>query len=81
MGTLINMTTNTQLSIIRKYLLRYGKIDKPTAMRICGCDRLGARIYDLRNDPVNPMNIVTETHYKKNMFGRKTGFAVYRLVA
>ena len=74
--TLTNNTTRSQLAAIRKYLLRYGKIDKPTALRICDCERLGARIWQLRQEG---MDIVTDWSEKKNRFGHTARFAIYRL--
>lgn len=78
METLTNEATRTQLREIRQHLERFGWIDKPTAMEICDCDRLGARIWDLRNAPWR-MDIVTETVTKKNRFGHAVRFARYRL--
>ena len=77
MGTLTNETTLTQLAIIREHLMEHGSIDKPTALRLCGCDRLGARIWDIRNDTDRPLNIRTERVTKKNALGHYTTFAVY----
>lgn len=79
MGTLTNDTTRSQLAAIREHLLTYGKIDKPTALEICDCDRLGARIWDIRNDAVDPLDIVTEIQTKTNRFGHPVRYAVYRL--
>lgn len=76
MGTLNNETTRTQLSILREYLILHREIDKPTARRLCDCDRLGARMYDLRAEG---MNIVTVRMTKKNRLGHPTTYAVYRL--
>ena len=80
MGTLVNDTTQTQLREIRQQLMTNGWIDKRVALAICDCDRLGARIYDLRHDPVAPMNIETVRETKKNRFGHLVQYAVYRLV-
>lgn len=60
--------------------MEFGVIDKPMALTICDCDRLGARIYDLRHDKLDPMNIVTERRQKYNRFGHLTSYAVYVLV-
>lgn len=76
MGTLKNETTQTQLAILREYLILHREIDKPTARRLCDCDRLGARMYDLRAEG---MNIVTVRKTKKNRLGHPTTYAVYRL--
>ena len=80
MGTLVNETTRSQLREIRAYLLTYGWIDKPKALELCDCDRLGARVWDLRHDPVDPMEIETVMRTKINRFGHQTRYAEYRLV-
>ncbi len=80
MGTLNNETTRTQLAILREYLILHREIDKPTARRLCDCDRLGARIWDLRHDMDEPMSIETVRRTKKNRLGHPTTYAVYRLV-
>lgn len=80
MGTLINETTRTQLREIRAHLETYGWIDKPKALEICDCERLGARIWDLRHDPAAPMNIKTERVTGKNRFGHPETHAIYKLV-
>jgi len=78
-GALVNETTRTQEAAIRRHLMEYGWIDKPTAMELCDCDRLGARIYDIRHDKDDPLNIVTEQRTKKNRYGHAVNYAVYRL--
>ena len=72
-----NEKTRTQLREIRRHLETHGSIDKPTALRICECERLGARIWDLRHDSIDPMEIETEYHYTENRFGHLVRFAVY----
>lgn len=67
----------TQESVIRSWLIEHGSIDRPTALKLCGCDRLGARIFCLRNDPKRPMNIRTERVKKVSCFGNTTTVAVY----
>lgn len=79
MGTLTNAATASQSAAIRAHLLEHGWIDRPTALRLCDCDRLGARIWDLRNDPLDPMHIETERQTKKNRMGHTVSYAVYRL--
>lgn len=71
-----NNTTRSQLAAIRKHLRRYRKIDAHTAREICGCERLGARIWDLR---AAGWEIETEYVEGKNRYGHYTRFAVYRL--
>lgn len=80
MGGLTNAATTSQCAAIRAHLIEHGVIDKPTALAVCDCDRLGARVWDLRHDPVAPMNIVTDYAEKKNRFGHLVRYAVYRLV-
>ena len=80
MGTLANETTRTQLYLIREHLIEHGEIDKKTSLMLYDCDRLGARIFDLRNDLEEPMQIVTVRVTKKNRLGHPTTYAVYRLV-
>ena len=80
MGTLDNATTRSQKAAIREYLLKYGRINKKEALALCECDRLTSRIYDLKNDPLDPMDIETVYETKKNCFGHTTRYAVYRLV-
>ena len=77
MGTLENKTTITQNAIIRAHLLTHGWIDKKTALAICDCERISARIYDLRHE--YGMDIVTDLVTGKNRFGHSETHAVYRL--
>lgn len=79
MGTLANETTKSQCRAIRKHLLEHGEIDKPTALSICDCERLGARIFDIRHDPKDPMSIRTERRTKTNRYGHYVSYAVYVL--
>lgn len=79
MSTLSSDTVRTQNAAIRAHLLQYGEIDKRTALEICDCDRLGARIWDIRHSSDNPLEIVTEYEEKKNRFGHLTRYAVYKL--
>lgn len=79
MGSLANETTRTQLKLIREHLLEHGEIDKKTSLLLYDCDRLGARIYDLRHDPDEPMQIETVRVTKKNRLGHPVTYAVYKL--
>lgn len=65
----------SQLREIRRHLTEHGWIDKPKALEICDCDRLGARIFDLRAQGI-PIKTVLKT--KKNRFGHLTTYAVYK---
>jgi hypothetical protein len=77
MGRLINEATINQNNIIRAHLITHGWIDKKTALQICDCERISARIYDLRHD--YGMDIVTERVAGKNRFGHAETHAIYRL--
>ncbi len=76
MGNLTNETTRSQLAAIRKYLRQHRRIEKVTALRICGCERLAARIWQLRAEG---MEIITDYESKRNQFGHTVRYAVYRL--
>ena len=78
MGTLTNETTLTQNNMIREHLLHFGEIDKKAALMICDCDRISARIWDLRH--IYGMNIETVRVTKKNRFGHAETHAIYKLV-
>lgn len=69
--------TINQNAIIRAHLLTHGWIDKQTALAICDCERISARIYDLRH--YYDMDIVTEHKEGRNRLGHKIRYAVYRL--
>ena len=77
MGTLVNESTINQNNIIRAHLLTHGWIDKKTALAICDCERISARIYDLRHD--YGMDITTERVEGVNRFGHREVHALYRL--
>ena len=76
---IVNEATRNQCAIIREHLEKVGWIDKPTALRLCDCDRLSARIWDLRFDLHDPMDIETVIKTKKNRAGKTVRYAVYRL--
>ena len=71
-----NNTTRSQLAAIRKHLRRYRKIDVRTAREQYGCERLGARIWDLRHEG---MEIITDYAECLNRYGHHVRYAVYRL--
>lgn len=77
MGELVNKQTINQNAIIRAHLITHGWIDKKTALAICDCERISARIYDLRHK--YGMNIVTEHVTGRNRFGHIERHARYRL--
>ena len=78
MGTLENETTRCQCAAIINQLLTDGWIDRDKALEICDCERLPARIWDLRHK--YGMNIKTDSVIKKNRFGHRESHALYRLV-
>lgn len=57
-------TSASQTAQIKAALLRGEKLTPMDALRRFGCFRLGARIWDLRNQ--QGMNIKTERHRTKN---------------
>lgn len=77
--SLLNLATSTQLREIRRHLKRHRWIDKYIAMAICDCDRLSARIWDLRHDPVDPLDIETVYVEGKNRYGHYVRYARYHL--
>ena len=77
MGNLKNEMTMTQLKALRMQLETEGYVDKRIAIRLCDCDRLSARIWQLRHDKENPMDIKTEYRTRKNRFGHLVCYAVY----
>ena len=77
--TLHNATTTSQLREIRRYLKKHRWIDAKIAEDICGCRRIGARIWDLRNDPTDPMEIETVYVEGKNRYGHYVRYARYHL--
>lgn len=52
---------SSQTEMIRDYLMLGHGLTSLDALRHFGCARLGARIWDLRHDRKNPLNIRTET--------------------
>ena len=74
-----NETTRSQLAAIRAHLLETGYIGKPTALEICDCDWLASRIHELRTDPLDPLDIVTEYRTKVNRWGHRVRYGIYLL--
>lgn len=66
----------TQKQTILEHLKQHGSITDLEAYRKYAIRRLGARIYDLRDEGYK---ITTEDTVKKNRFGKKTRFATYIL--
>ena len=65
-----------QTEKVLDYLERHGSITPQEAMKELGIMRLGARIYDLKEDGVK---IITETETGKNRDGNTVRYARYRL--
>lgn len=66
----------TQSEMILTHLKRHGSITPQEAMREYGCMRLGARIYDLRQQG---HEIQRDMVQAENRFGVKVSFARYFL--
>lgn len=66
----------TQKETVLKHLQEHGSITDLTAYRLYAIRRLGARIWDLRDEGYK---IKTENTIEKNRFGKKTMFATYTL--
>lgn len=78
MGNLQDENTINQRNIIADHLVQYGEIDRDKSLEICDCERLPARIWELRH--IYKMNIKTVRSRKKNRFGHWESHAVYKLV-
>jgi hypothetical protein len=70
------MQTESQCKIILFYLKEKGSITAKEARALCQCERLAARIKDLRKMGIP---IKTETKHYKNKQGYPVRYAVYRL--
>lgn len=66
----------SQTKQILHHMERYGSITALEAMQEYGCMRLGARVWDLRQDG---HRILREMVEGRNRFGDATRFARYRL--
>ena len=66
----------TQCERIVKYMEDFGSISPMEAMQDLGCQRLAARIADLRDQGVG---ITSEWETKKNRYGESTTYKRYRL--
>lgn len=64
----------SQRELIKKHLNKRGSITSWDAIKLYGCTRLSAKIYDLRNEG---MKIRTEHVTKKNRYGYMVTFAKY----
>ena len=68
----------TQNERIKRHLEVFGKISSREAMNEYGIMRLGARVWELKNQ--EGMKIVKTMKHDLNRFGEKTCYAEYRLV-
>lgn len=64
----------SQRELIKKHLNKRGSITSWEAIKLYGCTRLSAAIYDFRNEG---MKIRTENVSKKNRYGYMVTFAKY----
>lgn len=64
----------SQGEMIKTHLMRRGSITSWEAIKLYGCTRLSAKIYDLRQDG---FNIKTENITKNNKYGYPVTFAKY----
>lgn len=66
----------TQCERVLKHIQQYGTITTKQAYDLYGITRLGARIYDLKNQGYD---IVADSVPVKNRFGEKAHVARYKL--
>lgn len=66
----------TQMNMIRRHLKEGRPIDPMEALREYGCYRLGAIIFNLRQEG---LQISTELQFHKNKYGHTTHYAIYKL--
>ena len=70
------MQTESQCKMILFYLKEKGSITTKEARQVCQCERLAARINDLRRKGI-PIKTETKTYVNKH--GYPVRYAVYRL--
>ena len=70
------MDKDSQCKVILFYMKEKGPITAKIARQLCGCERLAARIHDLRRKgiPIKPT-----THEYTNTIGHKVRYAIYSL--
>lgn len=66
----------SQSDMVKRHLNKRGSITSWEAIKLYGCTRLSAKIYDLRNEGYQ---IETEHVTKKNRYGYHVTFAKYLL--
>ena len=67
----------SQNDMIHEHLVMFKRITKRQALQLYSCDRLAARISDLRHD--RGLKIRTIRKHKKNRFGKTVTYVVYEL--
>ena len=67
----------TQEQAVRNHIINNGSITQAQAVRLYGCYRLSARIYDMRKDGYE---IATQYKTSKNRFGYVSVYANYVLL-
>lgn len=67
----------TQEQAVRNHIINNGSITQAQAVRLYGCYRLSARIYDMRKDGYE---IATQYKTGKNRFGYASVYANYVLL-
>lgn len=67
-----------QTDMILNHMQRHGSITQAEAIRLFGCYRLGARVYDLR---ARGLDVRKTMDTGVNRFGKRTRFARYYLHA
>ena len=67
----------TQEQAVRNHIINNGSITQAQAVRLYGCYRLSARIYDIRKDGYE---IATQYKTSKNRFGYVSVYANYVLL-
>ena len=70
------MDKESQCKAILFYMKEVGPITAKIARQLCGCERLAARIHDLRRKGIP---IKTTPHEYINTIGHKVRYAVYSL--
>lgn len=70
------MDKDSQCKMILFYLKEQGPITAKIARQLCGCERLAARICDLRKKGI-PIKTEINTYINKN--GYKTRYGIYSL--
>ena len=67
----------TQEQAVRNHIINNGSITQAQAVRLYGCYRLSARIYEMRK---NGYEIATQYKTSKNRFGYTSVYANYVLL-